>query len=110
VYFGASESRRRKRQDTKNRCISREIFKKTITMKITCILIVFQFNHGCVLWSRVSNSVEGDYVIEDFQFEWESLPKLNLHYRTIGKPTKGTGKLITQILIKHGTTGSGEGF
>jgi hypothetical protein len=29
----------------------------------------FQFNHGCVLWSRVSNPVEGDYVIEDFQFE-----------------------------------------
>jgi homoserine O-acetyltransferase len=41
--------------------------------------------------------VEGDYVIEDFQFEsGESLPKLNLHYRTIGKPKGLTGKLITQ--------------
>jgi homoserine O-acetyltransferase len=41
----------------------------------------------------------------------ESLPKLNLHYRTIGKPTKGTdGKVNNAILIKHGTTGSGEGF
>jgi homoserine O-acetyltransferase len=51
-------------------------------------------------------------VIEDFQFEsGESLPKLNLHYRTIGKPTKGTdGKVNNAILIKHGTTGSGEGF
>jgi homoserine O-acetyltransferase len=35
---------------------------------------------------------------------------LNLHYRTIGK-NKGTdGKVNNAILIKHGTTGSGEGF
>jgi homoserine O-acetyltransferase len=70
----------------------------------------FQFNHGCVLWSGYQTPVEGDYVIEDFQFEsGESLPKLNLHYRTIGKPTTD-GKVNNAILIKHGTTGSGEGF
>jgi homoserine O-acetyltransferase len=65
-----------------------------------------------VSFGQDQTPVEGDYVIEDFQFEsGESLPKLNLHYRTIGKPTKGTdGKVNNAILIKHGTTGSGEGF
>jgi homoserine O-acetyltransferase len=72
----------------------------------------FQFNHGVSFGQGYQTPVEGDYVIEDFQFEsGESLPKLNLHYRTIGKPTKGTdGKVNNAILIKHGTTGSGEGF
>jgi hypothetical protein len=31
----------------------------------------FQFNHGCVLWSRVSNSVEGDYVMKTFSLKVE---------------------------------------
>jgi homoserine O-acetyltransferase len=66
-------------------------------MKITCILIVFSLITVVSFGQGYQTPVEGDYG-EDFQFEsGESLPKLNLHYRTIGKPTKGlTGKLITQ--------------
>jgi homoserine O-acetyltransferase len=80
--------------------------------KLHAFLIVFSLITVVSFGQGYQTPVEGDYVIEDFQFEsGESLPKLNLHYRTIGKPTKGTdGKVNNAILIKHGTTGSGEGF
>jgi homoserine O-acetyltransferase len=66
--------------------------------KLHAFLIVFSLITVVSFGQGYQTPVEGDYVIEDFQFEsGESLPKLNLHYRTIGKPTKGlTGKLITQ--------------
>lgn len=56
--------------------------------------------------------VEGDYVIEEFKFDTgEKLKNLNLHYTTLGKPTKGKdGKVNNAILIKHGTTGTGKQF
>jgi len=56
--------------------------------------------------------VEGDYVIDNFQFKsGENLAKLNLHYTTIGKLTYGQdGKVNNAVLIMHGTTGSGSGF
>jgi len=56
--------------------------------------------------------VEGDYVIDEFKFEsGEKLENLNLHYTTLGKPTKGeNGKVNNAILIKHGTTGTGHQF
>ncbi len=56
--------------------------------------------------------VEGDYVIDEFEFEsGEKLENLNLHYTTLGKPTKGEdGKVNNAILIKHGTTGTGHQF
>jgi homoserine O-acetyltransferase len=56
--------------------------------------------------------VEGDYVIDEFEFEsGEKLKDLNLHYTTLGEPTKGKdGKVNNAILIKHGTTGTGHQF
>jgi hypothetical protein len=86
-----------KRQDTKTDVFQERYFKlKLITMR-KLHAIVFSLI-TVVSFGQDQTPVEGDYVIEDFQFEsGESLPKLNLHYRTIGKPTKGTdGKLITQ--------------
>ncbi len=53
---------------------------------------------------------EGEYVIQDFKFHTgEVLPKLNVHYRTIGEPSG------EPVLVLHGTAGSGasmllEGF
>ena len=53
---------------------------------------------------------EGDFVIENFKFSnGEIMPKLNVHYRTIGDPAG------EPVLILHGTAGSGasmlvEGF
>jgi len=56
--------------------------------------------------------VQGDFVINDFKFEsGEVLPKLNLHYRTIGTPVKdGSGVVRNAVLIMHGTGGSGANF
>ncbi|HEX9760211.1 MAG TPA: alpha/beta fold hydrolase, partial [Candidatus Acidoferrales bacterium] len=55
---------------------------------------------------------EGDFVIRDFRFgTGEVLPELRIHYRTLGKPVRGTdGKTANAVLVLHGTTGSGRGF
>ncbi len=53
---------------------------------------------------------QGEYLIENFRFHnGEVMPKLKVHYRTIGEPTG------EPVLILHGTAGSGasmlaEGF
>ncbi len=55
---------------------------------------------------------EGDFVIRDFHFaSGETLPKLRLHYRTLGKAVKDEkGRTQNAVLIMHGTTGSGAQF
>jgi homoserine O-acetyltransferase len=56
--------------------------------------------------------IEGDYVVTDFAFTTgERLPRLNLHYTTIGTPVKNAAGVVTNaVLIMHGTGGSGSGF
>jgi len=56
--------------------------------------------------------VEGDYTIDNFRFEsGESLPKLRMHYRTVGTPRRDAqGRVTNAVLILHGTTGSGANF
>ena len=56
--------------------------------------------------------VEGDYTVTDFQFvTGETIPKLNLHYTTVGTPVKNAAGVVTNaVLIMHGTGGSGRGF
>jgi hypothetical protein len=59
-----------KRQDTKTDVFQERYFKlKTNYYENYMHFNRFQFNHGCVLWSGYQTPVEGDYVIEDFQFE-----------------------------------------
>jgi len=56
---------------------------------------------------------EGDYVINDFHFaDGESLPRLTLHYRTLGQPLRNasTGEIQNAVLLVHGTTGTGKEF
>jgi len=55
---------------------------------------------------------EGDYKIRDFKFvSGETLPELNIHYRTLGRIEKdAAGKATNAVLIMHGTTGSGAQF
>ncbi|HEY2711696.1 MAG TPA: alpha/beta fold hydrolase [Chthoniobacterales bacterium] len=55
---------------------------------------------------------ETDFALRDFKFaSGETLPELRIHYRTLGKPSKGTDGLTTNaVLIMHGTTGSGAQF
>lgn len=80
--------------------------------KLYTFLILFSLITNTSFGQDYQIPVEGNYVIDDFHFEsGESLSKLNLHYITIGKPTKGKGdKVNNAILIKHGTTGHGKGF
>ena len=56
--------------------------------------------------------VEGDFVIRDFRFgSGETLPALNLHYRTIGTPKRdASGAVRNAVMILHGTGGTGAGF
>jgi homoserine O-acetyltransferase len=55
---------------------------------------------------------EADYVIKDFRFRsGESLPALNIHYRTLGNPQHdATGKVTNAVLVTHGTGGTGAQF
>ena len=55
---------------------------------------------------------EGDFVVRDFRFgTGETLPSMNLHYRTIGTPRRdASGVVRNAVLILHGTGGSGGGF
>ena len=56
--------------------------------------------------------VDGDFVARDFRFgTGETLPALNLHYRTIGTPQRdASGVVRNAVMIMHGTGGTGAGF
>ena len=55
---------------------------------------------------------EGDFAAKDFRFtSGDSLPQLNLHYATLGKPQRdASGRVTNAVLILHGTGGSGRQF
>src|SRR5579859_214967 len=57
-------------------------------------------------------TTEGDFVVHNFQFRsGESLPKLRLHYTTLGKPVRDAqGRTTNAVLILHGTGGTGHQF
>ena len=57
-------------------------------------------------------AVEGDFVVRDFRFgTGETLPSLNLHYRTIGTPQRdASGVVRNAVMILHGTGGTGGAF
>jgi homoserine O-acetyltransferase len=56
--------------------------------------------------------VDGDFVARDFRFSsGETLPALNLHYRTIGTPQRdASGVVRNAVMILHGTGGTGAAF
>jgi homoserine O-acetyltransferase/O-succinyltransferase len=57
-------------------------------------------------------AVEADYVAHDFRFDTgETLPALNLHYRTLGTPQRdASGVVRNAVLVLHGTGGTGGAF
>ncbi|MBX2942639.1 MAG: alpha/beta fold hydrolase [Cyclobacteriaceae bacterium] len=78
-------------------------------------ILLFLLAIVCFIDTEAQNHpkpVEGDYVVKNFKFsEGETLPELNLHYTTIGKPIKDvSGRVVNAVLITHGTTGNGKGF
>lgn len=57
-------------------------------------------------------AVEGDFVAKDFTFaSGETLPALNIHYRTLGEPRRDAqGRVTNAVMVLHGTGGSGAQF
>jgi homoserine O-acetyltransferase len=55
---------------------------------------------------------EHDFVVRNFTFaSGETLPSLNLHYRTIGTPQRDrSGVVRNAVMILHGTGGTGGSF
>jgi homoserine O-acetyltransferase len=89
--------------------------KKRNTRKRSVFVFVV-FVISCCSWPASAADfpapVEGDFVARDFRFgSGETLPSLNLHYRTIGAPRRdASGVVRNAVLILHGTGGTGEGF
>src|SRR5579872_4317337 len=56
--------------------------------------------------------IDGDFAIKNFRFDTgETLPSLNLHYRTIGTPRRdASGVVRNAVMILHGTGGTGAAF
>ena len=84
-----------------------------IMKRIAMALILLNLFDGVTFGqSEFPTLAEGDYVATNFKFKsGETMPNLNLHYTTIGKPTHGAdGKVNNAVLIMHGTTGNGKGF
>ncbi|HEX6126546.1 MAG TPA: alpha/beta fold hydrolase [Pyrinomonadaceae bacterium] len=56
--------------------------------------------------------VPGDFLMSDFKFQsGESLPKLKMHYVTLGKAVKDqNGNTTNAVLVLHGTGGSHANF
>jgi len=55
---------------------------------------------------------EGEVTLTDFRFKsGEALPKLRMHYTTLGAPRRdGSGRIANAVLLLHGTGGSGKQF
>jgi homoserine O-acetyltransferase/O-succinyltransferase len=55
---------------------------------------------------------EGDFVAQGFRFsDGSTLPRLKLHYETLGTPHRDTaGRITNAVLLLHGTTGTGRQF
>jgi homoserine O-acetyltransferase len=80
-------------------------------MRVLCVLSIL-FVASAARAATYPPPTEGDFAIKDFKFgTGETLPSLNIHYRTIGTPVRdGSGVVRNAVLILHGTGGSGAGF
>lgn len=55
---------------------------------------------------------EADFVIRDFRFKnGESVPRLRIHYTTLGHPHRNAGgEIDNAVMVLHGTGGTGKQF
>ena len=82
------------------------------TIRTMVVMVIFLLVPLSLRAADYPTPVEGDYQIDDFEFHTgDVLPRLNLHYTTLGQPTTdASGRTTNAVLIMHGTTGSGTGF
>ena len=81
-------------------------------MKLPTLLAVLATLAVPVAAADFPAPVESDFVVRNFTFgTGETLPALNLHYRTIGTPQRdASGVVRNAVLILHGTGGTGQAF
>lgn len=81
-------------------------------MKLSSVLALVMALAAPVAAADFPAPVEGDFLVRSFTFgTGETLPELNLHYRTIGTPRRdASGVVRNAVLILHGTGGTGGGF
>ena len=62
--------------------------------------------------AQAAEVVEGDYVLDDLRFSsGEVLPRVRLHYTTLGTPAHDeTGLITNAVLVLHGEGETGAGF
>jgi homoserine O-acetyltransferase len=67
-------------------------------------------DHARSDWAHAGR--QGDFVMRSFRFtDGSVLPKLRIHYTTLGRPRKDASGIVRNaVLILHGTTGNGRGF
>lgn len=80
------------------------------TRIITALALLLALDCACA--SDAPDATQGDFVIRDFHFaSGEKLPKLRMHYRTLGTLERDAqGHARNAVLILHGTGGSGTQF
>ena len=79
-----------------------------IVTQIVAVLLSAQFAQA----AEYPTPVEGDFDVPDFQFaDGAKLPKLRIHYLTLGTAQKDVqGVVKNAVIIGHGTGGSGAQF
>ena len=81
-------------------------------MKIKGLLAGLLALAGLAAAAEVPQPQEGDVVLKDVTFRsGESLPRLKLHYYTLGTPQRDAkGHVTNAVLLLHGTGGTGRQF
>ena len=75
-----------------------KVFLWSVVALVTCLAAA-----PAVQAAPFPAAVEGDFVVRDFRFgTGETLPSLNLHYRTIGTPQRdASGVVRNAVMILH---------
>src|ERR1700722_10038973 len=96
----------RKRRDSKREA-RRSLRMKVLFATIAAVAV------STLAWAQPARSnfpapVEGDFIVKNFRFDTgDTLPSLNLHYRTIGTPRRdASGVVRNAVMILHGTGGT----
>jgi homoserine O-acetyltransferase/O-succinyltransferase len=89
--------------------------KLNVRRRLLNALLVCAIYTGCTSAQQTTNyqtPVEGTYVAHNFHFRsGETLPVVNLHYRTIGVPQRDAhGHVSNAVIVLHGTGGTGAQF
>ena len=86
----------------------------TKPITLLCVVCCLGISASTLAQSRSAYPppAEGDFVARDFRFDsGETLPSVNLHYRTIGTAQRdASGVVRNAVLMLHGTGGTGAGF